>query len=215
MWLSSQGRILWHPPEQSEIITFEERTLPDIGDPLEERVRDFETVEDAEWKRFYHGVFEEEMHDPDSSLRVPASGAERGFPADPEVEDPRDEEGEAAEYIGIHSTMKCEHDEQMARGMFYEGDKYFVVPWRDIEEEVMMEEESKVFVSHSTVVEDISEEDVSRLEGDGSVPISPQEIEKMTGAEREKWIKAITDELGSLVEVDVKLDVTNQDLQRN
>ena len=44
-----------------------------------------------------------------------------------------------------------------------------------------MEEESKVFVANSTVVGDITEEDVSRLEGDGSVPISTQEIERVTG----------------------------------
>ena len=36
----------------------------------------------------------------------------------------------------------------------------------------------------------------------------------MTGSAREMWIKAMKEELDSLVERDVKVDVTNQDIQR-
>ena len=115
-------------------------------------MRDFETVEDAEWKRFYHGVIEEDEFDQES-MRVSAQGAERGFSADPDEDGPRCEEREAEEYVGgIHTAMSCEPCEMLAHGMFNENDKYFVVPWKDIEEEMKMEEESKAFVSHSTVV---------------------------------------------------------------
>ena len=45
IWLSSQGKIRWHPPGQSDTITFEERALPNDGDDLNQRVLDFETLE--------------------------------------------------------------------------------------------------------------------------------------------------------------------------
>ena len=54
-----------------------------------------------------------------------------------------------------------------------------------------MEEESRTVLTDSEVVTDTTADDVTRLEGDGAVPVSPQAIERMTTEERSKWIDAM------------------------
>ena len=77
-----------------------------------------------------------------------------------------------------------------------------------------MEEESRTALTDSIVVNDITEEEVARLEGDGAVPVSPQEIERMQGEEKNKWIDSMKEELASLNRREVYDEVTNQDLHR-
>ena len=64
------------------------------------------------------------------------------------------------------------------------------------------------------MIDDITAEDVAILEGDGAVPVSPQEIERMPEAEKIKWIDAMKEELNSLKRRDVYGEVTNQDLHQ-
>ena len=215
IWLSSQGKILWHPPEQNDTITFEERTLPNEGDNLEQRILDFETLEDANWKRFYHGLIEDQDLNPEDPKKpfwsVGTAGEERGIMDSPEDDVPMEDEG-GLEYH--QETCVAHRVEPHAMASIREGDKYFVSPWESIQEEMIMEEESRTAPTDPNVVTDITSDDATRLEGDGAVPVSPQEIERMTTEERKKWIDAMIEELESLKRREVYEEVTNQDLQR-
>ena len=43
---------MWKVPNDDEMVTFEERDMPDATNRLEELVRDFETNEDKQWRKF-------------------------------------------------------------------------------------------------------------------------------------------------------------------
>ena len=61
--MSNKGRILWTPPEQKDAVTFEERTFPEKREGLEQLVRDLETCEDTQGRRFYHSLEVEDQED--------------------------------------------------------------------------------------------------------------------------------------------------------
>ena len=60
--------------------------------------------------------------------------------------------------------------------------------------------------------EDLTVDDILRLEGDGATTVSPSDIEKMKGKELEIWLDAMRAELASMKERDVYDEMTNAEL---
>eukprot|EP00974_Lingulodinium_polyedra_P001167 112211-Lingulodinium_polyedra.AAC.1 len=64
---------MWKAPATEEFITFGERHIE--AHAMDPWIRDFETVEEAQWKKFRHGLVIESL------------GSQRGAPGDPTEED--------------------------------------------------------------------------------------------------------------------------------
>ena len=74
------------PPDESDVVTFEERTEPERLSGVEQRVRDMETPEDGEWRRFYHSLEVEAEPEEDIDVENETKGVSRGFPVAHEAE---------------------------------------------------------------------------------------------------------------------------------
>ena len=59
IWISTQGTVKWEAPPTEEFITFEERSTG--AQHIDPWIRDFETVQEARWKRFRHGLVTESL----------------------------------------------------------------------------------------------------------------------------------------------------------
>ena len=76
--MSSKGRILWNAPEEEEAATFEERTLPADVSGIEQRVMDFDTSIDMQWRRFFHRLDVETDSEDESACDPEAQGGSTG-----------------------------------------------------------------------------------------------------------------------------------------
>ena len=69
IWLSTEGDTLWDVPDDKDIVTFEERTLPEEWSDLKELLQKLEGGSEKDWRVFRHGVATEEakrFHEEDS-----------------------------------------------------------------------------------------------------------------------------------------------------
>ena len=58
-WASSEAHMLRIAPGKQDLIPLEERTLPVAGTDDDYWVKDFETAEATQWRRFRHGLLRE------------------------------------------------------------------------------------------------------------------------------------------------------------
>ena len=63
-----------------------------------------------------------------------------------------------------------------------------------IEEEQADEEMTTMKTGPVDVIDEVTMDDVERLEGEGSTVVSPAAVEKMEGAEKSKWMNDMKDE---------------------
>ena len=235
IWMSNKGRIPWKTPSVEDAVTFEERTLPLESSGIEQRVMDLDTPSDVSWRKFNHRLEMEEESDEDladdpkaqwceadedgmvkivSSLsrvrRDDAPGSsEKVIPKTAVEESPKSEANvsSAENEVVLHESRP----QTSAKGRVY-----YVNSLAGIEEEAHSEEVSvqgtQEAEMHPDCVENITQDDIERLEGEGTLSVKSSDIEKMSGDEQDIWIKALKEELDSLQKMEVYDDVTDSDL---
>ena len=64
VWVSSEGTVLWNTPKDGDILTFEQRSIPDHSSGIKEKATAADLQTDRDWRRFKHGLpTEESMND--------------------------------------------------------------------------------------------------------------------------------------------------------
>ena len=67
-----------------------------------------------------------------------------------------------------------------------------------IEEEQAYEEMTTLKAGPVDVIDEVTMDDVERLEGEGSTVVSPAAVDNMGGAEKSKWTDGMKDEMNSM-----------------
>ena len=75
--------------------------------------------------------------------------------------------------------------------------RYFVNSLEGIEEQAD-EEMTTMKTGPVDVIDEVTMDDVERLEGEGSTVVSPAAVEKMEGSEKSKWLDGMKDEMNSM-----------------
>ena len=90
---------------------------------------------------------------------------------------------------------------------------YFVNSLPCSDEECEQEQQSKSW-SPDPTINDITQDDVERLERPGAAPINTQRIERISPADQAMWIEAMREEMNSLDKRDAYEEVTAEDLHK-
>ena len=87
-------------------------------------------------------------------------------------------------------------------------DNYFVNSYKGIQEENKAEMVT-VPADNNMVINEVTKEDLERLEGEGATNVNPKDIENMPQEEKQRWIEAMKEELKSLEAREVYDEMTN------